>query len=99
MSGQKEKQHITLHIYDRDIAIRIPREQEEQYRAAGKLINERLNTYFEAFKTAGKDQKDIIYYAMIDIALKYVMEEKRNDVSPYNDILTQLSSEIAEALK
>lgn len=98
MSGQKEKQHITLHIYDRDIAIRIPREQEELYRAAGKLINERMNTYFNAFK-GNKDAKEIIYYAMIDIALKYVTEEKRNDVSPYNDTLTQLSSEIAEALK
>lgn len=98
MNGQKEKQHITLHIYDTDIAIRIPREQEEQYRQAGKMINERLNAYFNAFK-GSKGEKEIIYFAMIDIALKCVLEEKRNDVSPFTDILTQLSSEIAEALK
>lgn len=98
MNGQKEKQHITLHIYDRDIAIRVPKEEEELYRLAGKLINERMNTYFNAFK-GNKEEKEIIYFAMIDIALKYVEEERRNDVSPYNDILTKLSSEIAEALK
>lgn len=50
MSGNKEKQNITLHIYDTDIAIRVPRQQEEQYRLAGKLINERLNAYYDVFK-------------------------------------------------
>ena len=98
MPAQNEKQHITLHIYDTDIAIRVPRDQEEQYRLAGKLINERLNAYFNAFK-GKKADKEIIYFAMIDIALKCVTEEKRNDVAPLTDVLTRLSSEIAEALK
>jgi cell division protein ZapA len=98
MDSSNEKQHITLHVYDRDIPIRIPREQEEQYRLAGKLINERMNTYFNAFK-GSKDPVEITYYAMIDIALKCVIEEQRNDVAPFTDTLTRLSSEIAEALK
>ena len=98
MNGQEEKQHINLHIYDTDIAIRVPKDQEEQYRLAGKLINEKLNAYFNAYE--GKiERKEITYYAMIDIALAYVTEAKRNDVSPISDILTQLSSEIAEAMK
>lgn len=98
MNGQTEKQHINLHIYDTDIAIRVPKEQEEQYRLAGKLINEKLNAYFNAYK-GKKSDKEITYFAMIDIALACVTEAKRNDVSPFTDILTQLSSEIAEALK
>ncbi|MBQ9560860.1 MAG: cell division protein ZapA [Prevotella sp.] len=98
MNGQTEKQHINLHIYDTDIAIRVPREQEEQYRLAGKLINEKLNAYFNAYK-GKKGDKEITYFAMIDIALTCVTEAKRNDVSPFTDILSQLSSEIAEALK
>lgn len=98
MSGNKEKQNITLHIYDTDIAIRVPRQQEEQYRIAGKLINERLNAYYDVFK-GKKESKEICYFAMIDIALRCVTEAKRNDVEPYTDILAQLSSEIAEALK
>lgn len=99
MEGHKdEKQHITLHIYDTDISIRVPKEQEEQYRQAGKLINERLNAYYSVFKGKKRD-KEVTYFAMIDIALKCVNEAKRNDVAPITDILSQLSSEIAEALK
>ncbi|MBQ0072995.1 MAG: cell division protein ZapA [Prevotella sp.] len=93
-----EKQHITLHIYDTQISIMVPKEQEQQYREAGTLINEKLNAYFGHYKGLKAD-KEIMYYAMIDIAIRCVSEVKRNDVSPITDILTELSSEIAEALK
>lgn len=94
----KEKQHITLFIYDTPIDINVPPEQEQQYREAGSLINERLNTYFSYFK-GQKPDKEIIYYALIDIALKCVMESKRNDVEPMNSILSELAEEITEVLK
>ena len=96
--NEQEKRYITLHIYDTDISIRIPADQEEQYRLAGKLINERLNAYFQAFK-GKKDDKEVIYFALIDVALRCVVSERRNDVSPYDNILKQLTSEIAEVLK
>lgn len=100
MDSQKnnEKQHITIHVYGMPISIMVPKEQEALYREAGSLINERLNTYFSYFK-GQKADKEIIYYALIDIALKFVMESKRNDMSPVNDILKELSAEISEALK
>lgn len=62
------------------------------------MINERLNTYFNHYKGL-KSDKEIIYYAMIDIALRCVIESRKNDVSPITDILSALSSEIDEALK
>lgn len=96
--NEQEKRNITLHIYDTDVTIRILPEQEEEYRLAGKLINERLNAYFQAFK-GKKDDKEITFFAMIDIALKCVKAERRNDVSPYDNILKELTSEIAEVLK
>lgn len=80
------------------ISVMVPKEQEALYREAGSLINERLNTYFSYFK-GQKADKEIIYYALIDIALQLVMESKRNDMSPVNDILKELSDEISEALK
>ena len=100
MDSQKnnEKQHITIHVYDMPISVMVPKEQEALYREAGSLINERLNTYFSYFK-GQKADKEIIYYALIDIALQLVMESKRNDMSPVNDILKELSDEISEALK
>lgn len=100
MEGQnkKEIQNITLHIYDTDIHVSIPSEQEEAWRKASQLINERLNAYYGNYK-GQKSDKEICYYAMIDIALKCVTETNRNDVSPITNILEELSKEIADAIK
>ncbi|MDO4931165.1 MAG: cell division protein ZapA [Prevotellaceae bacterium] len=98
MEENVEKQHITIHIYDTQISIMVPKEQEQMYREAGTMINERLNTYFGHYKGL-KSDKEIIYYAMIDIALRCVAESKKNDVAPITDILTELSDEIKEALE
>lgn len=92
------KQHITLNIHDTVISIMVPQEDEAKYREAGTLINERLNTYFNYYKDA-KSNKEIYFYAMIDIALKYINESKRNDTKPIINILEELNKEIEESLK
>lgn len=93
-----EKQNITLSIRDMQIPMSIRREQEPLYREAGQIINNRLNKYFKDYKGL-KSDVEIIYYALIDIALHYVAETKRNDIEPIKNILSQLSSEINEALE
>ena len=90
-------QNIVLHIYDMDIPIKIPVEQEAYYREAGKLINDRLNQYFQNYKGL-KSDREIHYFALIDIALRYVIERNTNDNSAINDILVKLTSEIEDAL-
>lgn len=93
-----EKQNITLSIRDMQIPMSIRREQEPLYREAGQIINNRLNKYFKDYEGL-KSDVEIIYYALIDIALHYVAETKRNDIEPIKNILSQLSSEINEALE
>lgn len=94
---KKEKQRIIVHIYDLDIPITVDADQEQYYREAAALINDRANAYFGAWK-GRKSDKEILYFAMIDIALRCVHETKRNDVTPYDDILTKLTSEIEAVL-
>lgn len=98
MEENVQKQHITINVYDTPISIMVPKEQEANYREAGKMINDRLSAYFSAYKGL-KSDKEIIYYAMIDVALRCVAESKKNDVSPFTDLLSTLTSEIEEALK
>ena len=93
----KDFQHITLTVYDTPIHINVPADQEQMYRDAATLINERLNAYFAAYK-GKKSDKEIAYYALIDVALKCTKESKRNDVGPIKDILVELTSEIDEVL-
>ena len=96
--SEQEKLLIRLHIYDTDLSVKIPRADEEYYRRSGKLINDIVNSYSKIFKCR-KSDKEILYMALIDIALRYEKESGRNDTAPYLDILTQLTAEIEDALK
>lgn len=93
-----DKLHIRLHVYDTELSVNVPRDDEEYYRSAAKLITDTVNTYSTLFK-GKKGDKDIMYMAMLDIALKYKKEGVRNDTTPFNDILGKLTSEIEEVLK
>ena len=92
------KLHIRLHVYDTEISVNVVREDEKFYRDAAKLITDTVNTYAQVFK-GRKSDKELLYMALIDIALRYEKELKRNDTVPYSNILEQITSEIEEALK
>ena len=93
-----DKLHIRLHVYDTELSVNVPLDDEEYYRSAAKLITDTVNTYSTLFK-GKKGDKDIMYMAMLDITLKYKKEGVRNDTAPFNDILGKLTSEIEEVLK
>ncbi len=97
MDVEKEKLHIRLHLYDTDIAVNVLPEDEPFYRKAAKLITDTVNSYSEKFKTF-RSEKEILYMAMVDIALGLEIEKGRNNTEPYNDILTKITAEIEDAL-
>lgn len=92
------KRNIRLHIYDTDINVKVPQEEEPLYRKDAELINELLNVYFTNYKGM-KSEKEITYFAMIDLGLRLQRELQRNDTRPYDDILSQLTSEIEAEFK
>ena len=98
MAGENNKLHIKLHVYDTDISVNVLRDDEAYYRRAAKLITDTVNTYAAVFK-GRKTDKELLYMALIDIALRFEKESGRNDTAPYSDILGKLTSEIEEALK
>ena len=95
---EQDKLLIRLHVYDTDLSVRIPREDEEYYCKSAKLIDDIVNSYTKIFK-GRKSDKEILYMALIDVALRYEKESDRNDTKPYDDILEKLTSEIEDALK
>jgi hypothetical protein len=94
----EDKLTIRLHVYDTEMSVKVPREDEEFYRKAAKLITDTVNTYSSIFK-GRKSDKEILYMALIDIALRYEKESVHNDTAPITDILGKLTSEIEDALK
>ena len=93
----EERQNINIHIYDTDMNVKVPKEDEGKWRKAVPLVNQKLNAYLSAYK-GKKGETEIKYYAMIDIALKAITESERNDYSQLTNILSELSSEINECL-
>jgi len=98
MAGSGDRLQIRLHVYDMDLPVTIPREEEEYYRNAAKLITKTMNTYASYYK-GKKTDKEILYMVLIDIALRYEKEEGRNDTAPFQELLSHLTSEIEESLK
>ena len=94
----QDKLQIRLHVYDTDLSVRIPREDEEYYRKSAKLIDDIVNSYTKIYK-GRKSDKEILYMALLDEALRYEKEEGKNDTQPYNEILEKLTAEIEDALK
>ena len=93
----QDKLQIRLHVYDTDLSVRIPREDEEYYRKSAKLIDDIVNSYTKIYK-GRKSDKEILYMALLDVALRYEKEEGKNDTQPYNEILEKLTAEIEDAL-
>lgn len=93
----KEKLHIRLHVYDTEMPVNIRPEDEPLYRDAATLITKTMNAYALRYK-GSKNEKEILYMALIEVALRYEMEKTRNDTEPYNDILSKLTAELEEAL-
>ena len=94
----QDKLQIRLHVYDTDLSVRIPREDEEYFRKSAKLIDDIVNSYTKIYK-GRKSDKEILYMALLDVALRYEKEEGKNDTQPYNEILEKLTAEIEDALK
>ena len=82
---------ITLRLGQQPLSITIRREDEEAYRAAEKLINQRYNSYAAQYP----DQGNEIY---LSIALSLKKNEFRNDTQPFVDGMKRMLDTLEEAL-
>lgn len=97
MAEDNNRLKIRLHLYDTEMPVTIDRADEEFYRRAGELITKMVNSYSQSYKNR-YSEKEILYMAMVDIALRFVRDAKKNDTMPYTDLLGKLTSEIEEVL-
>lgn len=98
MAGDnRDKLNIKLHVYDSYLNVTIQRGDEALCRIAAKHATDTVNTYAARFKDK-YSEKEILYMALVDLALRYEKELSRNDTAPYSDILNKLTSEIEQSL-
>ncbi len=83
---------ITIRLGKMIFPITIKRVEEEVYRAAEKLINERMNFYAGKYQHMGDET--YMAMALMDVAVALKKEEQRKDDKPVMETVTYLLREI-----
>ena len=93
----EEKLRIKLHLYETDLMVNVPREEEQYYRAAAKQVTETVNTYAKIYQ-GKKTHNDVRYMAMLDLALRSNKLAALNDTQPFMELIAKLTQEIEEVM-
>ena len=93
----EEKLRIKLHLYETDLMVNVPREEEQYYRAAAKQVTETVNTYAKIYQ-GKKTHDDVMYMAMLDLALRSNKLAALNDTQPFMELIAKLTQEIEEVM-
>lgn len=93
----EEKLRIKLHLYETDLMVNVPREEEQYYRAAAKQVTETVNTYAKIYQ-GKKTHNDVMYMAMLDLALRSYKLAALNDTQPFMELIAKLTQEIEEVM-
>ncbi len=93
----EEKLRIKLHLYETDLMVNVPREEEQYYRAAAKQVTETVNTYAKIYQ-GKKTHNDVMYMAMLDLALRSNKLAALNDTQPLMELIAKLTQEIEEVM-
>lgn len=98
MAEMSEKFQITLRIDNQSYPVNVRRDEgeEEIYREAERRINDKLNVYKSRFPNLEKEQ--YLYMALLDISVRLVQSERRNDTEPYKSVMASLTAEIMSTL-
>ena len=93
----EEKLRIKLHLYETDLMVNVPREEEQYYRAAAKQVTETVNTYAKIYQ-GKKTHNNVMYMAMLDLALRSNKLAALNDTQPFMELIAKLTQEIEEVM-
>lgn len=93
----EEKLRIKLHLYETDLMVNVPREEEQYYRAAAKQVTETVDTYAKIYQ-GKKTHNDVMYMAMLDLALRSNKLAALNDTQPFMELIAKLTQEIEEVM-
>ena len=88
----EEKLRIKLHLYETDLMVNVPREEEQYYRAAAKQVTETVNTYAKIYQ-GKKTHNDVMYMALRSNKLAAL-----NDTQPFMELIAKLTQEIEEVM-
>ena len=97
MDAAQDKFVIQLLIGKQIYPITVKREQEEIYRKAARMINEKLGRYEQSYPNLGYERYTSV--ALLDFAVQVLQLQMQKDQSLYEEIVERLTTEIEELFK
>ena len=76
--------------------ITIKREQEEIYRRAARMINDKLGRYEQSYPHLGYERYTSV--ALLDFAVQVIQLQNQKDESPYEKVVDRLNEELGQLL-
>lgn len=96
MDGVSEKFVIRLMVGRQIYPITIKRDQEELYRKAALVINDKLKRYEQTYPNLDYDR--YMPAVLLDFAVSTLQLRQQKDQSPYADTVKRLSEELTQLL-
>lgn len=93
-----DKVRINIQIGDTKHPLFVKRDEEPIYRNAARLVNERLMAYTKKFRASGLPKDYLIAFAAIDIAARFVSQDKDSNAENAEANLQELIAEIRDYL-
>lgn len=87
---------IQLLIGKQVYPITIKREQEEIYRRAARMINDKLGRYEQSYPHLGYERYTSV--ALLDFAVQVIQLQNQKDESPYEKVVDRLNEELGQML-
>lgn len=97
MRAMDSKLHINLQLDAHRIPLHIEREQEEFYRQAGVLLNQRYQAYQRMRPSASAEQ--LWAYVALDVAVNLCSDARDKSLAPVEKQLKELNREMEKILK
>ncbi len=94
--NKSDKLVIQLLIGKQVYPITVKRDQEEIYRRAARMINDKLGRYEQSYPHLGYERYTSV--ALLDFAVQVIQLQNQKDEAPYETTVDWLSEEISQLL-
>lgn len=93
-----DKVRINIQIGDHKHPLFVERDEEPIFRDAARLVNERYLAYATKFRASDLPKDYLMAFAAIDVAVKYIRQDRNSNAETAAEDLRDIAAEIREYL-
>ena len=93
-----DKVRINIQVGDKKHPLFVKRDEEPIYRDAARMVNERLAAYATKFRASGLPKDYLMAFAAVDIAARFVRQDRNSNAEAAEASLNELAAEIRDYL-